>query len=169
MEKAEPPSAIKKTKTKYEFVKKMNEKEKQFYQTIFEELKKEVGSVLTEIEIHNLSVISLWLDKYDTYENSVGIDKVNPELLNQARMYRNLFLERMKEARKNVPTTTNIVDDAKKILLELESGGKGKLEIEWENKEVEKRNDILDIVRLEKSRRERNSDNEKEEVLLEQV
>lgn len=142
---------IKKLVNNFSFLHKLSAEEKKFYAKVSEHLSSKLGEGLTEVELHNLVVITMWLDKYDAYEREVGISAINPDLLAQSRMYRTTLLERIKTAREASNTSPSILEDAKTFIAELKKSGEGRIEITWEKpKEVVT---TLDLVKIEKERK----------------
>lgn len=92
------------------------------YRRVKRDIENRTDHRFTDEEYHHLAILFLVLDDADAYiQRAGGPQSVDPELLNQIRLMRDSFLQRMKEAREGHETVGSILKDTKEAMIRLKS------------------------------------------------
>lgn len=93
---------------------------RKLYESTKTDIKARTQGKFTPQEYHHLAVLFIVLDDADAFiQRQGGPQSVDPEFLNQVRMMRDGFLQRLREAREEQETVGNILKDTKEALLKL--------------------------------------------------
>lgn len=119
------------------FVASITDEERGFYAALIARMRSETSDSMSEAEYEQLAVIRLWLDRFDAWQAGLRDESGNPSpervpanLAEVARKYRAMLLEAFRTERQMAGSKSDVLDRVKKIVLQWETEGGGKVKIE---------------------------------------
>jgi hypothetical protein len=108
--------------------------EQKAYKRVRKQLEEDTNGELTDTEYDTLARITMYLEIWNEYERHTPIEGINPELQQQARLYRNIIIDAMQKHRSTKQTTGNFLEQAKLGAAAARAEYGENLEIEWQNR-----------------------------------
>ena len=121
--------------------------EENTYKQHIEQLKKATDGQLTEVEYDQLTRILMFLDIWDVYERTCVVERLDSDLMMQARLYRAQIVSVMEKWRSTRANTSNFLQEAKLTIAVLKGQLGEDLQIQWLN---QKRGNLVELLKKTK-------------------
>ncbi len=138
-----PKALTKYLKSKNALIRAFTEEERGQFLSIQRQLRADTKGELTETEYEQLTVMLMFLPRYDGWAKDKNVDLIPVELQNVARLYRDRVIQEMRKFREKGGRGEEFLKKATEIVLAMEREDGGELRFEW------KKPKIIDIRPLE--------------------
>ncbi len=137
-----PRELTKYMRRKNSLIRSFTNDEKNQFLTVQKQLRSDTDNDLSETEYEQLTVMVMFLHKYDAWFKDKDVDKVSTDIQTVARLYRERVIQEMRKYREKGGKQDTFLQGAKEIILEMESEDGGELKFSY------KKPKIIDLTNL---------------------
>lgn len=140
MTRRTPKELTKYLKSKNILLRSFTDDEKKQFTTIQKQIRFDTNNKLTETEYEQLTVMLMFLHKYDKWAKNKKPNEIATDIQNIARMYRERIIAEMRKYREKGGKGESFLSIAKEIILEMEKKDGGEMKFHYKKPKIIKIN-----------------------------